>query len=110
MQADIEKWISSFNSLSKCQSQMFGTNISGFNQLQETCAFAFNGISYNSARAADSHYSRGQRRRRLALPLASMKQKFGENHPVQETVVLIRQEDLQDGHFDRAWMVVRPKL
>jgi hypothetical protein len=29
---------------------------------------------------------------------------------VQETVVLIRQEDLKDGHFDRAWMVVRPKL
>jgi len=112
MQADIEKWISSFNSLSKCQSQMFGTNISGFNQLQETCAFAFNGISYNSARAADSHYSHLVKDAADWLLLARINERelFGENHPVQETVVLIRQEDLQEGHFDRAWMVVRPKL
>lgn len=112
MQADIEKWISSFNSLSKCQSQMFGTNVSGFNQLQETCAFAFNGISYNSARAADSHYSHLVKEATDWLLLARINERelFGESHPVQETVVLIRQEDLQEAHFDRAWMVVRPRL
>jgi hypothetical protein len=91
---------------------VFGTNISGFNQLQETCAFAFNGISYNSARAADSHYSHLVKDATDWLLLARINERelFGENHPVQETVVLIRQVDLQEAHFDRAWMIVRPKL
>lgn len=110
MQADLENWIKAFNSLSKFQSQLFGTNISGFTQLQETCAFAFNGISYNSARASDSHYSHLVKEAGDWILLARINERelFGENHTVKETVVLIREEDLRDGHFDRAWMIVRP--
>lgn len=110
MQADIENWISSFNSLSKCQGQLFGTNISGFSQLQETCAFAFNGISYNPARANDRHYDHLVKEAAdwILLSRINERELFGGNHTVQETVVLIRQEDLKEGHFDRAWMIVRP--
>ncbi|CAN5601020.1 hypothetical protein BH11CYA1_BH11CYA1_28680 [soil metagenome] len=110
MQADIENWISSFNSLSKCQSQLYGTNVSGFNQLQETCAFAFNGISYNSARASDSHYSHLVKEAPdwILLSRISESELFGQNHGVQESLVLIRDQDLKEGQFDRAWMIVRP--
>lgn len=110
MQADLENWINSFNSLSKCQSQLFGTNVSGFNQLQETCAFAFNGISYNPSRASDRHYSHLVKEAPdwILLTRINERELFGANHTVQETVVLIRQEDLKEGHFDRAWMIVRP--
>lgn len=110
MQADIENWISSFNSLSKCQSQLFGTNVSDFNQLQETCAFAFNGISYNPARASDSHYGHLIKEAADWILLARINERelFGKNHTVQETLVLIREEDMREGHFDRAWMIVRP--
>lgn len=110
MQAHIENWITSFNSLSKCQGQLFGTNVSGFSQLQETCAFAYNGISYNPARAKDSHYGHLVKEAAdwILLSRINERELFGVNHTVHETVVLIRQEDLKAGHFDRAWMIVRP--
>ncbi len=111
MQADLENWIKAFNSLSKFQSQLFGTNVSGFTQLQETCAFAFNGISYNSARASDRHYSHLVKEAADWILLARINERelFGDNHTVKETVVLMREEDLKAGHFDRAWMIVRPQ-
>ncbi|GEM_PF-635042 len=109
LQKELDDWISSFNALSKCSAQLFGSNVSGLQQLQETCAFAFNGISYNSARAADPHYAHLLTDAREWLLLARIGEKtlFGASHPVSETLVLIREQDLQERLFERAWMIVR---
>ncbi len=112
LQKEVDNWIKAFNSLSKCPAQLFGSNVADFRQLQETCAFAFNGISYNSARAADPHYSHllSDAKEWLLLARIDEKMLFGSAHPVSETLVLIRQEDLQERLFERAWTIVRAQL
>ncbi len=112
LQKEVDDWIRAFNALSKCPAQLFGSNVADFRQLQETCAFAFNGISYNSARAADTHFSHLLSDADDWVLLARIDEKmlFGTTHPVSETLVLIRQEDLQERLFERAWTIVRAAL
>jgi len=109
LEKDLTEWISAFNALSRCPAQLFGNNVTSFRQLQETCAFAFNGISYNNARALDEHYSHliVDAQEWLLLSRIDEQTLFGSRHPVSESLILIRQQDLQDGLFERAWIVVR---
>jgi uncharacterized protein YwqG len=109
--AKLQLWAKSFNALSNCGAQLFGAGINSLSLLQQNCAFAAGGITYNAARAADHHYSHlvDEAVDWFALARVNERALFGDAHPVQESILMMRRQDLKERNFDRAWLSVRPR-
>lgn len=109
--SQLQNWTKHFNKLSKCSVQLFGSGINDLQQLQQICAFAASGITYNATRAADHHYSHlvDESADWFALARINEHELFGDAHTVQESVLMMRQSDFKERLFDRAWLSVRSR-
>lgn len=91
------------------QIQLFGKAGREFDVLQEIAAFAGNGISWSSARRTDScfsHLTESAKDWRLLLRMSSAPS-IGLNIQESALYLLIRDEDLQDKNYGKAWLIAK---
>lgn len=103
------QWAQTFNQLAYCQAQLFGSNIADLELLKQLCSFSANGISYSYKRAADPLYGHLIEQSKEWTPLVRIRELelFGQDSGADESIIMIRKEDLANGHLEKAWNISR---
>jgi uncharacterized protein YwqG len=102
-------WAQAFNNLAYCQAQLFGNNINDLELLKQLCAFSANGISYSYKRAADPLYGHLIQQSQDWTVLARIREAelFGTESGADESIIMIRNEDLANRQLEKAWSISR---
>jgi len=99
-------WAEKYN-LSICAAGHFFGSAKNLEEEKEICAFAAGGISYDSTRARDSHYSHLIALKDNWILLARVYECAVFKTTISTTDILIQKEDLAQGLFERAWVISR---
>jgi uncharacterized protein YwqG len=100
-------WAKKYNDYTCGNGQFFGSG-ENIDREKEICAFAASGISHDPQRAADSHYSHllaDKDEWHLFVRIAESS--LFEDKNVKYSDVLIRRADLEEGLFERAFLLSR---
>lgn len=109
VEAQAYNWAYAFNQLAHCQAQLFGNNVVDLELAKHLCAFAANGVSFSFKRAADSNYSHllAQSPEWVVLARIRENELFGTESGADESVIMIRKDDLATGQLEKAWSISR---
>ncbi|MBS1994302.1 MAG: DUF1963 domain-containing protein [Cyanobacteria bacterium SZAS LIN-3] len=100
-------WATKYNAYTCGSGQFFGSG-ENLEREKEICAFAASGISHDAQRAADSHYSHLMADKDEWLLFARIDEgSLFQSGKIRHSDVLIRRQDLEEGLFERAFLLSR---